>query len=171
VLNAVYDLPFGTGKKFGTDATGAAALFASGWQINVILLVQSGMSLTPLVPVDQSNTGGNNDRPNLVGDPNNGPRTADRWFNVDAFALQPFGQFGNAGRGIIDGPGFQTLDMSLVKRTPIGSAASLEFRAEAFNLLNHTNLDLPSRVFGRTFGQVFSARDARELQFGLKLIF
>jgi hypothetical protein len=107
-----------------------------------------------------------------MGNPDNGPKTPNEWFNVNAFQLQPLGQFGNAGRGVITGPGYASLDLGLAKFTPISERINLEFRAESFNLLNRPNFDLANREFGTpTFGQIFSANDSRELQFALKFHF
>src|SRR5262249_39991236 len=75
VVSTVYDLPFGRGKKFLGDSTGLLGALVSGWQLNNIIVAETGQTFTPLVPTDQSNTGGNNDRPNRVDDPNSGPRT------------------------------------------------------------------------------------------------
>jgi hypothetical protein len=172
VLNGVYELPFGRGKAYLGDKEGFVDKLVSGWQISTIVVLQSGRPETPILPFDQSNTGANTDRPNLVGDPNTGPRTPDKWFNTSAFKLQPFGTFGNAGRGIIDGPGFQSVDLGVGKFTPLTERLNLEFRAETFNLLNHANFDLPNRQFSTPgFGQIFSANDPREIQFALKLHF
>ena len=172
VLNGIYELPLGRGKAFLGSADGIAQKLVGGWQLNSIIVLQSGRPATPVLPFDRSNTGANTDRPNRIGDPNTGPKTPDEWFNTDAFALQPAGQFGNAGRGIINGPGYDAVDLSAVKMTPITERLNLEFRAEAFNLFNHTNFDLPNRQFGSpTFGQIFSANDPRELQFAVKLHF
>ena len=172
VTSLIYDLPFGAGRKFGSSAHGFWGGVINGWQFNMILVAQSGQALTPLDPTDQSNTGGNNDRPNVVGDPNSGPHTPNQWFNVKAFVLQPFGSFGNSGRNVINGPGFFTVDMAGMKRTKLTERLALEFRAEAFNILNRANFDLPSRTFNTPgFGQIFTAEDPRELQFALKLIF
>src|SRR5262249_4833395 len=131
-----------------------------------------GRAETPLVPFDQSNTGANTDRPNEVSNPNMGPRTANQWFNVNAFELQPFGTFGNAGRGTINGPRYESVDLGIAKNTFVSERLALEFRAELFNLFNHANFDLPDRQFGTPgFGQIFSANDPREIQFALKLHF
>lgn len=172
VTSMIYDLPFGSGRRFASSTHGFLGALISGWQFNMILVAQTGQSFTPLVPNDQSNTGGDNDRPNLVGDPNSGSHTPNQWFNVNAFEVQPFGTFGNAGRGIIDGPGFFTVDLAGVKRTKITESLSLEFRAESFNILNRPNFDLPNRVIATPgFGQIFTAEDPRILQFALKFIF
>ena len=172
VTNAIYDLPFGRGQHFGATVEGVGGALISGWQVGTIIVAQSGQSMTPLVPIDQSNTGGNNDRPNQVGDPNTGPRTPDKWFNTEAYELQPFGTFGNASRGGIDGPGYFTVDLSIIKNTRLTERLSLQFRAEAFNLFNRPNFDLPSRVFNTPgFGQIFTAQEPRDLQFALKFVF
>ena len=172
VFNAVYELPFGHGKAMLADAQGIAGKFVSGWQLDSIIVAQSGRPETPIVPFDQSNTGAKTDRPNVVANPNNGPRTPNQWFNIDAFELQPFGTFGDSGRGIINGPRYESVDLGIAKITPITERFGLEFRAEFFNIFNHPNFDLPDRQFGTPgFGQIFSANDPREIQFALKLRF
>jgi len=169
VLNAVYELPFGHGRAHLGEIQGVVGKLVSGWQVNSIIVAQSGRPETPLLPIDQSNTGAFTDRPNIIGDPNTGPRTPNQWFNTNAFQLQPFGTFGNAGRGIINGPRYASVDLGIVKITGITERTALEFRAEFFNLLNHTNFDLADRQFGTPgFGQIFSAGDPREIQFGVK---
>jgi hypothetical protein len=108
----------------------------------------------------------------VIGDPNSGAQTVDRWFNTAAFSFPPPGTFGSAGRNILDGPGFQSVNASLVKNTALTERMSLQFRAEAFNLFNHPNFNLPDNFLGSpTFGRISSARDPRHLQFGLKLLF
>lgn len=172
VFNGVYELPFGRGKPHLNNYEGVAEKLVGGWQLNSIIVLESGRPETPLIPFDQSNTGANTDRPNVISDPNTGPRTANRWFNVNAFQLQPFGTFGNAGRGIINGPRYESVDLGVAKITPINERLSVEFRAEFFNLFNHANFDLPDRQFSTPgFGQIFSANDPREIQFALKLRF
>src|SRR5215813_4654782 len=172
VLNAVYELPFGRGKALGSSVGGVVGKLVGGWQVNAILVAQAGRPETPLLTNDQSETQAFSDRPNQISDPDAGPKTPNEWFNVNAFELQPLGQFGNARRGAITGPRYAALDTGLVKFTPITERVNLEFRVEAFNLLNHPNFDLANREFGTpTFGQIFSANDARELQFALKFHF
>jgi hypothetical protein len=127
---------------------------------------------------DNSNTGrsilgfGANDRPNAVGNPHVAKPTPDLWFNTAAFAIPPYGSFGNSGRNILDGPSFQTVNLSLVKNTALREGMSLQFRAEAFNFLNRPNFDLPDIFVGSpTFGHILSAQSPRHIQFGLKLLF
>jgi hypothetical protein len=152
-----------------------------GWQTFGILTFQTGQPFTvALLPdLDNSNTGtsilgfgGANDRPNVVGNPGISNPNPNQWFNTAAFAIPPFGSFGNAGRNILEGPGLQTLNLSLVKNTRIREGMSLQFRAESFNFVNHPNLNLPDNFIGSpTFGQILSAQDPRHIQFGLKLLF
>ena len=174
-----YDLPFGRGRRFASDA-GLVSTLLSGWQTNGVVTLQSGRPFTValLSDIDQSNTGrsnlgfGANDRPNVTGDPNAGGRTPERWFNPAAFAFPAFGTFGNSGRNTVVGPDYRNVNASLVKNTRLTEALNLQLRAEAFNLFNRPNFDLPDNFLGSpTFGQIRSAQSPRHLQFGVKLLF
>jgi hypothetical protein len=154
--------------------------FLTGWQTFGILTLQSGRPFTValLSDIDNSGTGrsllgfGANDRPNLVGDPHLDQRTTDRWFDTSAFAFPARGSFGNAGRNILNGPGYQSFNASLVKNTALSESVNLQFRAEFFNLFNHPNFNLPDNFLGSpTFGRISSAKDPRHIQFGAKLLF
>jgi hypothetical protein len=169
-----YALPLGKGLQ------GWTSTLLSGWETNGIVTLQSGRPFTValLSEIDNSGTGrsilgfGANDRPNLVGNPELSSRTPERWFNTAAFAFPAPGTFGNAGRNILDGPGFQNVNASLVKNTALSERFNLQFRAEAFNLFNHPNFNLPDNFFpSPSFGRISSARDPRHIQFGLKLLF
>ncbi|MFN0105515.1 MAG: TonB-dependent receptor domain-containing protein [Bryobacteraceae bacterium] len=164
----VLDLPFGRNRWYG------------GWQTNGVWTFQTGRPFTVslLSDLDRSNTGrtsygfGANDRPNRVANGSLDNPAPERWFDTSAFALQPFGSFGTSGRNILDGPGLATLNLSVVKNTPLSDRATLQFRAEAFNALNRANFDLPDSTFGSgTFGRVLSAGAPRHMQLGLKLLF
>src|SRR6266536_2209225 len=174
-----YDLPFGKGRAHLADSGWITAIL-SGWQSFGIVTLQTGRPFTvALLPeIDNSGTGrsilgfGANDRPNVVGDPSVSPRTLEQWFNTAAFAFPPLGSFGNAGRNILTGPGYQNLNASLLKNTPLSERFNLQFRAEVFNLFNHPNFNLPDNFLGSpTFGRITSAREPRHIQFGLKLLF
>lgn len=163
-----YDLPLGKGRLRG------------GWQTFGILTFQSGRPFTvALLPeMDNSNTGrsilgfGANDRPNLAGNPRLSRHGPEQWFNTAAFVMPPRGTFGNAGRNILGGPSYHTVNVSLLKNTPLSESLTLQFRAEAFNLLNRVNFDLPDIFLGSpTFGRILSAQSPRQIQFGLKLVF
>ena len=172
-------LPFGRTKRYLNDDNWVSTVF-SGWETAGIITLQSGRPFTVMLlsDIDNSGTGrsilgfGNNDRPNVIGNPELSNPTTDRWFNTSAFAFSAPGTFGDAGRNILDGPGFQNVNMSLLKNTALGERLNLQFRAEAFNLFNHPNFNLPDNFLGSpTFGRITSARDPRHIQFGLKLLF
>jgi hypothetical protein len=145
-----------------------------------IVAMQSGRPFTvALLPeVDNSNTGrsslgfGANDRPNVSGSAavnNPGPN---QWFNTAAFSMPAFGTFGNAGRNLLEGPGYQNVNVALLKQVSLPGRSRLQLRAEAFNLLNRTNFDLPDNFFGSsTFGRILSAGAPRHIQFGARLMF
>jgi len=168
-LSYAYDLPLFKGHRW-----------MGGWQSFGVLTFQTGQPFTvALLPDDDNtNTGisqlgfGANDRPNVVGNPRLSNPTPQEWFNTAAFAIPPYGQFGNAGRDILGGPGLETVNFSIVKNNAVTERLNLQFRTEFFNLLNHTNFNLPDNFVGSpTFGQVVSAEDPRRIQFALKVLF
>jgi hypothetical protein len=115
-------------------------------------------------------------RPNLVGDPNAGPRTVEEWLSRSAFQrLNPLtdaGEFGDAGRNIARADSYLNFDVSLVRRFAFAESLRLELRAEAFNVFNHANFGIPvADLNAANFGRVLSAGPPRLLQFGAKLIF
>jgi hypothetical protein len=170
VLSSVADLPFGSGKLIGGSVAGLPGIIISGWQVVAIGSMQSGFPLTPR-SIDLSNTqagvwGGA--RPNRLSSgiipPNE--RTNQRWFDANAFAVAPAGTFGNAGTRFFDGPGLHNWDLSLIKNTKLTERISLSNRFEFFNAFNRTNFGNPNtNISTPTVGQIFSARDAREIQF------
>ncbi len=174
-----YDLPLGRGHNYLNDG-GFLTSLVSGWQTYGVVTLQSGRPFTVALvsEFDNSNTGrsnlgfGANDRPNVIGDPRLSNRTPERWFDTNAFSFPPFGSFGNVGRNILDGPGFQNVNASLVKNTSLTESVNLQLRLEAFNLFNRPNFNLPDNFLGSpTFGQITSAREPRHLQLGVKLLF
>jgi len=174
-----YELPFGKGHDYLADA-GWISTVLTGWQTYGIITLQSGRPFTAalLSEIDNSGTGrsilgfGANDRPNVVGNPNLDQRSPDRWFNTGAFAFPRPGTFGNSGRNTLDGPGYQNVNVSLLKNTNLSERINLQLRAEFFNLFNHPNFNLPDNFLGSpTFGRITSARDPRHVQFGVKLLF
>jgi hypothetical protein len=178
-LSYSYDIPFGRGRAFLAD-DGWVSTLLSGWQTLGIVTLQTGRPFTVALisELDRSNTGrstlgfGANDRPNVVGNPELSDPGPDLWFNTAAFALQPFGSFGDAGRNILEGPGFQNVNASLLKNTALKEGLSLQLRVEAFNLFNHPNFNLPDNFLGSpTFGQILSAQSPRHIQLGVKLLF
>jgi Carboxypeptidase regulatory-like domain/TonB dependent receptor len=188
---SVFDLRHRFTLNFMYDVNFLPNLFSSlpkqlteGWQLGGIYTGQSGPPITPFLSVDNSGTGELNDRPNLVGDPNSGPRRSTEWFNEAAFA-SPAGQtFGTSPRNVIIGPSYHSVDFSMNKLTKVTERISLQFRAEFFNLFNRANLSLPNVDFNSTsFGAISETPDVtagnprlaeggpRVIQFGLKVIF
>jgi Carboxypeptidase regulatory-like domain/TonB dependent receptor/TonB-dependent Receptor Plug Domain len=170
VLSPIYQLPFGAGRSVFPKGAGSKVL--GGWQISGILSMQSGSPFTPYYTANLSNTFTSSDRPNVIGNPNTGPKTVQQWFNTGAFQAPAPGTFGNAGRNIIHGPALYNLDLALSRTFSIRERLALQFRSEFFNSLNHPNFTLPlATVDGAGYGQVTSALDPRQLQFALKIIF
>jgi hypothetical protein len=170
VISPVYNLPFGKGREFLTK--GWASQVVGGWELSGIVTWQTGHPITPYVSANISNTFNNSDRPNVVGNANDGPKTVQQWFNTAAFVLPASGTFGNAGRNIIAGPGLVQADISLARNFQFKEKLRLQFRAEAFDALNHPNFNLPAAtVDSGNFGQITSAADPRQIQLGLKLNF
>ncbi len=163
-----------TGPHFTSKA---AQAIAGDWQLSGILSVSSGAWFTVSLGRDNSLTGVNLDRPNVVGNwvlPN---RTVNKWFDTSAFQAAPAGTFGNLGRTNILGPKYVFCDFGLSRLFPIHEAKKLEFRAEAFNAINHANLDgtnasaLHMAMSDPKFGTITATGDPRILQFALKLMF
>jgi Carboxypeptidase regulatory-like domain/TonB-dependent Receptor Plug Domain len=157
---------------------------ADGWVTTGIVTVQTGQPFSVLTGSNQSSTGLGTDRPNLVGDPNAGPGTVDKWFNTAAFTLNAPLTFGNAGRNIAMGPAFRNFDFALLKNTKLAESLSLQFRAEFFNIFNDPHFALPRNTMtAPNFGALFQTPDVaqnnvglgsggpRLIQFGLKLTF
>jgi hypothetical protein len=123
----------------------------------------------------------NSERPNVTGNPDNGPHTAAQWFNTGAFSLPAPFTFGSAGRNDVFGPSYVDLDLSLQKDFALPWESSrLQFRFDTYNFFNHPNFNVPGRIAtfnsagvqtSPTFGVVTSAQDPRELQFALKFEF
>jgi hypothetical protein len=146
-------------------------------ELRGIVTLQSGQTSTPILRFDNSNTGNTgqqsgSDHPNLDGNPVLSNPTADQWINTAAFAVPPRYTFGNAGRNILRGPGFASVDLSLARRIPLKNKA-LWLEAQVFNLLNRTNFDLPELYVDEptTFGRIFSAKAPRQVQFAVRVSF
>jgi hypothetical protein len=172
-FSSVYELPIGRGKAFMKDAEGFTNAIVSGWQLGGILTLQTGQPLTVTLPFDNPNVGEGAKLPDLIGNPNNGPKTVDKFFNTDAFAAPAPFAFGSEGIGSVYGPGIRAFDLSVVKNTRLTERINLQFRWEAFNAFNHAIFGDPDTNFGTPqFGQITNTRlDNREMQFALRLLF
>lgn len=175
VMSYVYELPLGHGKRFGSSASGVMDQLIGGWQINGITTFQSGQPLTAIMGFDNANVGDGTARPDqIVDNPNisRGDRSPTHWFDTGAFVPAAFGTFGNAARNNIIGPGLNNFDFSVLKSFRFSEQKRIEFRAEMFDLFNHTNFTTVGNVIGTgSFGQLTASRDPRVIQFGLKALF
>jgi hypothetical protein len=146
---------------------------SEGWQAGGSFTAQTGAPFTVNVSSDQANIGaGPAQRPNVSADPNAGPKTPQQWFNTSAFTLPALYTFGSAPRNAVIGPGLEEFDLSLQKEIHLRESTRLQFRAEAYNIFNHPNFNIPNRTaFTPNFGSISSAQDSRQLQLALKLLF
>jgi hypothetical protein len=176
VISALYELPIGKDRRLKIENRFGNALLG-GWQVNVIGTMQTGL---PLIVRGATNFLAN--RPNLIGSAKLDERSASRWFNTDVFVNPANYTFGNTPRTLPDvrTPGTINWDISFIKNTKLRERLGLQFRAEAFNALNHVNLGFPNTTFvagtdgknrSGSFGVITSARDARQIQFALRLSF
>ncbi len=169
-----YELPFGRGRHFLSNAPGIVNGVLGGWIASGVLTKRTGFPLTIGEASDVSNTGSSGPRPNQLVNANlpSDQRSPNHWFNTQAFALQAPGTFGNAGTGTVRGPGMTTFDFGLQKRFLFSERRYFELRAESFNLANTPVFNTVGQSFGTsTFGTLTAAEDSRELQFGLKFAF
>jgi hypothetical protein len=171
VLSFVAELPAGKGRK--KEFTGIGAIL-NNWSMNGILSLNSGRPFTATAN-DVSNTGaGHQSRANCLGEaqPSGFDKTNDRWFDTTKFAQPAAFTFGTCGSNTLRGPGQKSLNASLFRSFPLPNDRRIEFRAEAFNLLNWKNWALPgaSVANAATFGRITSTiGDPREMQFAVKL--
>jgi hypothetical protein len=178
-FNWTYDLP-------------GHGLFLGGWQLNNITTLQTGH---PFEIVEGFNRSGNlnttsfsrHDRPNLKAGFSNSPVLGgpDRYWNINAFELQPINTRGNLGRNTVIGPGLANTDLSLIKQFKVRETGTLQFRAECFNLPNRANFAVPagrtaftgvaadgSPVIAPDWGRITrTVTTSRQIQLGLKLNF
>jgi hypothetical protein len=198
-VNASYELPLGNNKAFLSHASPFTDHLVSGWSVASITTILSSFPFSPQLGYNPTGSGDSRNpiRPNLTpgfsGALYTGGSTAQRvaqYFNPAAFSAPAAGYVGNAGRDSLSGPGFTDWDFSLLKSTALTERTHLQFRAEFFNILNHTNLQLPNEVVysaGPTQGTAANqttvaalgspgvisatANTSRQIQLGLKLLF
>jgi hypothetical protein len=184
VLSATYELPLGKGKKWGSEWGGLADGILGGWKLSAIFQARTGAPITVTTSVRRSeqNTR-SSERPNCVGNPvpANQGMTSDpnapndsKWLDISAFAVAPLGTWGNCGVGIVSAPGYSNIDATLSKRFKLGGSRSLEFRAEAFNILNHPSWGPPGRDIATpsTFGIITGTLgEPRVVELVLKFFF
>lgn len=152
-----------------------ATTIVRGWRFSALETLQSGAPFTVVTTANTTNAFPAGPlRPNLIGDPAlaSNQRTLSRWFNTSAFVNPPSFTFGNAPRSVLRGPGLATLDATVERSVPLGSAIKLDLRAESYNLLNRANFNIPGFTLGAPdFGVVSSARPGRTVELGARLSF
>ena len=149
-LNGSYELPFGKGQRFLTHSSKPVSVLTSGWTVSAIANLMTGFPFTPQLGYNPTGNGDTRNpvRPNW--NPNfNGklyPRTTSQYFNPEAFLPPATGTYGNVSRDSLTGPGLAELDFSATKNAHLTERLGLQFRAEFFNVLNHTNFMTPNEV-------------------------
>ena len=171
--SAVWEVPFGRGRRFGGSSHGVVDAIAGGWQVSTFLVLATGNPLTITTLGDILNTGGGYTQvPIRTGQVNYnaGDRTRSKFFNTDVFTRPAQYQLGNAGRNILIGPGSRNIDLSVNKEFRVAEKKSVQFRAEFYNSTNHPNWGNPGTTLGTaSFGVITSNSNLpRDIQLGLK---
>jgi hypothetical protein len=191
LATAYYEIPFHPEADYGncvfdvrnlghvsviytTPAVGHGLLRAAvgRWTISPLLSMQSGSWYSPVTGADNSRTGVNLDRPNIIGNPYLRNNTTHTWLNPASFQANAIGTFGNAGAYSLVGPGAWTIDAALSRVVTLPRENFLEFRLEGFNALNHVNYNNPTASLASSnFGKITSAGTGRVLQLAAKYTF
>ncbi|PYT34432.1 MAG: hypothetical protein DMG58_04945 [Acidobacteria bacterium] len=183
VFSYIYELPFGSGRRF-LNQGGVLNKVIGGWQMSGVTLLQSGFPFSIGTGRDLAGTGTLNERPDRVCNGTASHPTVDQWFDISCFTTQfmeaalAAGQprFGNAGRNILDEPGWDVWDVNFSKSTSITERFRTELRVEMYNTFNHPHFQRPNNTVGVAgFGQITSQPNIgngspRSIQFGLKLL-
>jgi len=156
----------------GFQSMGWMGAILRNWQTSAIITKRSGFWFSAASGRDNSLTGINADRPDVIADSHVENQSLDRWFNTAAFRANATGTFGNSGRNNLEGPGAFTFDVALLRRFSMTERFKLETRAEAFNVLNHPVFNNPrNSIIDANFGRILSSNDPRIMQFAMKVIF
>jgi hypothetical protein len=176
VSSFVYEMPWGRKKHFGANWHPAVDAVLGGWQLGGIFSAHTGFPLTIKDSQDRSGTIARSFRANVNGKPNDphqiGPGVL--FLDPTPYSVPAAGTFGNAGVGIVSGPGMTRFDMSLGKKFMLpGEKRWFEFRAEAFNLTNSPIFNSPASqtITAATFGQIRSSTGERNIELAAKFYF
>ncbi len=193
-INGVYELPFGRSRVFASRLQPLAERIVGGWSVSAIGNFQSGFPFSPQLGYNPTGSGDTrnpvrpNVNPNFTGKLY--PKTVTRWFDPAAFTAPlstvdskgaiSGGAVGNLGRDTLVGPALTEVDLSLLKNTQLGERLHTQFRAEFFNVLNHTNFSTPNPIVFSALNAATSATagvvtatstSSRQIQFGVKVSF
>jgi hypothetical protein len=174
IMSFSAELPFGKGKKFGGSMSRAADLAVGGWQVQGIVTFQGGFPFTPTINSDPANVAfAYGRRPDVIGTGKVDTCRVEQCFNIADFRVPALYTIGNGGRNILRGPGINNWDLAIFKNFRFTERFYLQFRAEAFNAFNHTQLNNPNTniELPTQGGRIFSAKDPRIGQMALKLYF
>jgi len=172
VFNHVYELPFGTGRRFLNH--GLVSYVVGPWNLSGVWSLHSGSPFTVFYGTNVSNSsGGGTQRPNRTGTGRlTSGQSITRWFDTSAFSAPSQYTFGNSGTGILTGPGYFNADLALERHLILRERYDINLRGEAFNALNRANFNNPGSTIGTTTaGVISSTASARVLQVALKLSF
>lgn len=183
-VNALWELPVGSGHLLLGNASPLVRAAAAGWSLSAIVIAQSGFPFSPQLGYNPTGNGDTRNpvRPSWNPDFHGSlyPRTPSQYFNPAAFLTPASGTYGNVSRDALTGPGLSEVDFSALKKTRLTERLHLQFRAEFFNVLNHTNFLTPNPVVftsatsgvSPTAGVVTATSNtSRQIQFGAKLVF
>jgi len=182
---AVYELPFGRGKQFGSNMNKAVDAAIGGWAVSPIVSFRTGFPMPVYGAADTSGTNSRGSRADCSGLPSvlgeGSPLDATvlgtggfQWFNNNSNFTNPgVGSFGNCAPqlGGLRGPHYTTVDLSIHKDFQLTERFRLQFRSDFVNAFNHVRLNAPNMGLGDTMGQVTSAQSPRNIQLALKLYY
>ena len=175
VFSANYELPFGKGRRWASDASAITDAIIGGWRLSGIFQARTGFPITVTDGRNRSLQGQRgNERPNCVGNPVPSDQNIAHWLDINAFAVVPLGTWGNCPIGVARAPGYKNVDAVLAKQFSVGGTRYFEFRAEAFNLTNTASFGPPARDINapNTFGTITSTvSTARTVELVLKFFF
>ena len=171
VISYVYELPFGTGRRWMSESGALVQGLVGGWQLSGITTMTTGRPFSVSLQTGVNN--GAPSWPNRIGSGKLDDPTVDLWFNPADFVAPPPNTYGDAGRGILYGPGHMNFDTSLSKRVELGGGSNVEFRWDVFNLFNNPGFGFPNSAIGNpNAGRITSTVvDNRSMQFALKINF
>jgi hypothetical protein len=185
VTSVVWQVPFGKGRTFGAGINSVLDAALGGWELNTINTANTGTPIDVSYSPSAANdvTGLTNDyrgeailRPNVSGTAASQSKSQkiNNYFAGYTFTTPPASapSFGNLGRNAFRAPGLEQWDLGVDKTFTFRERARLQFRSEFFNVMNHTNLGLPTAVStSSAFGTIRTTYPSRQIQFGLKLMF
>jgi len=174
VFSGVYALPVGRGRQFLSNQSEFAQGLLGSWNVSTITSYHSGLPIQCGAGGDIANVGGGSQRCNKIGNPYSGTgfhQTYQTWLNRSAFTSNTY-TFGTEHRNDLLAPAFTNVDFSVFKDLTLVREAKLQFRAEFFNILNHTNFSKPnSSIQSSAFGKITSSSSGRDIQLAAKLVF